>query len=461
MKKDILLHFSILLNLYIILAQNYDYKSGICFSSEDNNYILKSEKGQCILNECIEYPEISEGCIICKDNLTEYKQKNKCQMCKYGYFKTKEEKCIYCGSEKYDGPACRKCGYENGTDNIICIEYPEIFYFVLSSDKKCYACSFDAFCKKCVFEKNINNNKESLKCLKCNPPIYLNSDGKCIFLAGFNKQIPYCYKYYFTVGNVSFSLYDEEMEIESDIDENNNFNDFKNLFRNGFNHSTINSICIVCDDGYILNDKGNCEQITYDNCTFNSILQNYDKIYDNCYGFCNYYHNHYYYNYDNGKVLIQFNGKNINDFYNIRYNKTNDYDIRNFSQNIKTCLSNSGDGDENSPKHLKYCSKAKYIPENMTYICIVCINGYNYNNDTNLCYKEQKMKNNKYPCIIENIGNNILPNYCCTNPSYYREQFFTLIEIENEKKDYIEREGDLEGCLEAKADTYYININYN
>ena len=50
----------------------------------------------CELNECEEYPEISPGCIICKDKLNEYKSNGKCQTCKYGYFLTKEEKCVYC-----------------------------------------------------------------------------------------------------------------------------------------------------------------------------------------------------------------------------------------------------------------------------------------------------------------------------------------------------------------------------
>ena len=77
------------------------------------------------MKECEEYPEISPGCVICKDKLDEYKEKNKCQKCKYGYFKTKDEKCVYCRSEQYGGPGCDECGYqldENGieTDNIIC-----------------------------------------------------------------------------------------------------------------------------------------------------------------------------------------------------------------------------------------------------------------------------------------------------------------------------------------------------
>ena len=53
------------------------------------------------------------------------KENNKCQRCKYGYFKTKDEKCVLCSSEKSGGHGCSECTYEknqNGedTDNIIC-----------------------------------------------------------------------------------------------------------------------------------------------------------------------------------------------------------------------------------------------------------------------------------------------------------------------------------------------------
>ena len=48
-------------------------------------------------------------------------------MCKYGYFKIKEEKFIYCDSEKYGGPDCKKCGYEL-LDSGNTIYMPDIFY---------------------------------------------------------------------------------------------------------------------------------------------------------------------------------------------------------------------------------------------------------------------------------------------------------------------------------------------
>ena len=50
----------------------------------------------------------------------EYKLKGKCQTCKLGYFKTKDESCIYCRSEKYGGSECDKCGYAKNGEDIIC-----------------------------------------------------------------------------------------------------------------------------------------------------------------------------------------------------------------------------------------------------------------------------------------------------------------------------------------------------
>ena len=75
---------------------------------------------------------------------------------------------------------------------------------------------------------------------------------------------------------------------------------------------------------YILNEEGYCEQITYEHCTFNSIIKNYNDYKSSCNHFC---HN------DNNKVLIQYNGLDIN---NLDYND----DIKNISQHVKTCLSN-------------------------------------------------------------------------------------------------------------------------
>ena len=142
----------------------------MCDSCKNGIYGLNEEK-KCELNDFDEYPDISPGCIISKDKLDEYKKNNKCETCKYGYFKTKDEKCIYCRSEQYGGPACFECGYEedeNGreTENIIC--------------KKCYSSNSnnDYYYYYSFYDLSHNyDSHDSLKVNYDNPLI--SSKGKC------------------------------------------------------------------------------------------------------------------------------------------------------------------------------------------------------------------------------------------------------------------------------------------
>ena len=76
-----------------------------------DGYKLNTQTKKCELILCEEYPEITQGCIICDDKLNEYKPKNKCQACKEGFFKTKDESCVYCKARKNGGPACEQCIY--------------------------------------------------------------------------------------------------------------------------------------------------------------------------------------------------------------------------------------------------------------------------------------------------------------------------------------------------------------
>ena len=98
-----------------------------------DNFTYNQYDNTCQLN-CEEYPEISPGCIICND---EYKLKRKCQACKPGYFKTDNESCVYCRSDKFGGNACNKCMKNKTDDNIIC-EVCEGDDRILSSRGKCY-----------------------------------------------------------------------------------------------------------------------------------------------------------------------------------------------------------------------------------------------------------------------------------------------------------------------------------
>jgi hypothetical protein len=72
-------------------------------------FLLNETKDGCDLNECKEYSDISPGCMICQDKLSEYQPNKKCEFCKDGYFLTKEGLCVYCRSENYGGPGCYEC----------------------------------------------------------------------------------------------------------------------------------------------------------------------------------------------------------------------------------------------------------------------------------------------------------------------------------------------------------------
>ena len=224
MDKLRLILLSIIFNLFLIKTQNSNNTTkniSTCDSTDDETFLFHEDYDTCILNECQEYPEISPGCIICKNKLNEYKSKNKCQRCKYGYFKTKEEKCIYCASERYGGPACRECEYQkdaNGkdTDNIICKGCPSENDFGhlnlnLSSDGKCYNCfyNFQYPCIQCSFE----NNGKDFKCDDCWPGYYRTPEGLCVGFSSLIKRISNCEAYNFTIEKIQFVLeFDLEFE---------------------------------------------------------------------------------------------------------------------------------------------------------------------------------------------------------------------------------------------------------
>ena len=88
-------------------------------------YTLSDTKDKCELNECEEYPQISPGYIIYIGKKKNYFDNKKCQFCRYGYFKTKKEKYVYCLREQYGGSSRYECGYEldsngNELNNIKC-----------------------------------------------------------------------------------------------------------------------------------------------------------------------------------------------------------------------------------------------------------------------------------------------------------------------------------------------------
>jgi hypothetical protein len=133
-------------------------------------YYVNSKK-KCEVITCDEHPEVTPGCIICSDKLSEYKSQGKCQACKEGYLKGKDGTCIHCKAKKNGGPACELCEYaknENGeeTNNIICKHCPGGF---ITSEGKCYKCKdeLENGCQNCTLKVNEIDKTEKLICTNC------------------------------------------------------------------------------------------------------------------------------------------------------------------------------------------------------------------------------------------------------------------------------------------------------
>ena len=178
----------------------------ICDKCVDGyNYNINENK--CDFENCEDYPEISEGCIICDGKREEYISNKKCHKCKPIYFKTKDEQCVNCRSDNYGGSGCLKCKYaldnnNEQTNQIICDICPEDDY--ISSDGKCFNCQKNIVnCEICKFIKN-NDYNEKLVCSICKPGYYLNSEGKCITYVNYLKLKTNCQSYFYQINQISF-----------------------------------------------------------------------------------------------------------------------------------------------------------------------------------------------------------------------------------------------------------------
>ena len=284
-----------------------------CEKCLDNYYVNENKK--CQLITCDEHPEVSPGCIICIDKLTQYQSEGKCQACKDGYFKTKEGKCIHCKAKKNGGPGCELCEYakdENGNDkdDIICSYCPGGF---LTSDGKCYNCKdeLENGCRNCTIKVNEVDQTEKLVCTNCiNNNYILSNNSHCIHINSFVQRIPFCLRQYnylefsrddnrtlnntdpfedpFNYNNTPFDNYnntnfddcgdipcgeynntpfnpDTDIPYEDDFDFNEDNNNTNRTYK-------IKSVCERCKDGYILQKDNTCVPVDISNCSFSSIL---------------------------------------------------------------------------------------------------------------------------------------------------------------------------------------------
>ena len=449
-----------------------------------------NNKNTCELNECEEYPDISPGCIICKDKLNKYKSNNKCQTCKYGYFLTKEEKCVYCRSEEYGGPACYECGYEQNeagkdTNNIICKncysyfdyndyeyyrDYYEYFSSALSSKGKCYNCKYDLSdnCIKCEFIKDQKNN-EKLACTQCRKGYYLDTEGKCINYINKIIKVPNCYKMIITIDNYRFSYYIEDNDgyININYQTNMNVSYFYEIMRNI--KSPIKGTCEYCSDEYYLNEKGECEYIDLNNCTgkslYNRIEENNGRTLENaCSNLCNYNEFPFIYlllknnsidlnkeSYDN----IEKDIYRMDDLFDI-LNVTND-ETKKFIFENPLCYNIS---DENLRNKFYGCQYVIYNPLTKSFQCYQCYGGCYLDAEKKIClinYDDEDI-NNIY-CYHENIGTDSNPIYSCL--SCY-DDYATLVQYDNGIKRCIYNDKNLDNCINVSVvSTYYINNIYN
>ena len=434
----------------------FKYSKGQCFSCSDvirncekcslndkeeikcekcmDLYTLNDNKDTFELNECKEYPEISPGCIICEDKLKEYKSNNKCQTCKYGYFLTKEEKCVYCRSEEYGGPACYECGYEKeGSDKIIC--------------KDCYS-HYDY--------NNLYNYNSSYQYYTST----ISSDGKC-----YNNKInliPHCKDNVFFIGDYKFYYYLKDISDKVKLDNNSEYDlsHYNEIMKN--KESTINATCEYCEDGYILNDKGECEIFNLNNCTGRSLS---NKItLDDCINLCGINHFPFIY------LLLENNSmdNNIDNYYNISYINNNmkilylflyadniEETIKNFTLDNQICLNIS---KNNLREKYSHCERVIYNPINDSFDCFKCEYNYNFSSENKTCFPKEEEVDYDIYCSDETNGISSNLERACNKCHNYDE---TLVTYESGNKTCISNEKALENCITANATSNYIKNLYN
>ena len=425
------------------------FKCDECF----DGYTLNSSN-LCELKKCEEYPEISPGCLICKDKLNEYISESKCEACKEGFFKTKEKTCIYCKSNTYGGHGCEQCDYFD--DKINCSYCPE--GSVLDNNRKCLKCEEELGegCSNCKYI--LNEKDKKLICTKCDKDYYLNSNGHCIYPQNYAQYLPNC-------ENVNTII----------IPLNNNDNDNKNINTFGYyeieeQKYEIYSSCNSCKEGYY-NTFEECIELNIDNCTFSSLISedNKNRI---CYRYLCSNENKYamiYYNID--IITTIFTENPINSINIIKEQKTYDLfnlyyeldDLKNevfksISKNSYMCIGNLGTGDKNNPVNLKHCREAVYNKVDDTYECIECLYGYILDKEKKICI--HKINMNDYSglnCNYENIGTSSEPLYSCNN-CYNHDDI--LVKTDSGAKFCINY-NKIEGCIEVIVNTNYINNIYD
>ena len=381
----------------------------ICDRCQDG-YYFNNITGKCEIITYDEYPEVTPGCILSINNYTLYKEKNKCLICKPGFFKTKDESCIYCKARKNGGPSCEECEYikdgsGNDTNEIKCKKCPTN----LSLNGKCYNCEDEVGpgCSRCTFEG------EKVVCQECKENYDLNSEGYCTNIQSYYTNIEYCSIYNYTI-NKKRRLADK-----------------------------VKTSCLVCKDGYYRTEEGKCDSLSLGSCSIKSIIESNLPIYEECKKFCE----------SMNYALVDYK-ENNEKVIELLKNKAN---IESLEQDIKSivdhgylCLNNIGQDN-----NLRKCSKVEYIGVD-NHKCIQCVDGYKL--EGNKCVQnneiEEKENTDFSNCDFIETEKKILSCQTCHNDSD--------ILVFSDKGNFCTKPvGELEGCLSANANTDYIKTVYN
>ena len=430
------------------------------------DFIYNPEEKRC-KKKYEENIEISSGCI---NFHNESKTDEECEVCKPFYFKTKDNKCMYCNQNDYGGAYCSKCEYkidENGneTNETICTKCNG----VLGSDGKCYDCKIDLFdeCESCRYDDGQGN----LVCTLCRPGYYLDNNGNCINYLNNIMRIDNCREHSLSIGNVFFNhifynKYDEYIEYDkflyhykyyysfSDLKYiNDRFIDFinDNVKQENINPQ-IDPRCVYCKEGYFVNSQGLCVPLTLNDCTFISMIDN-SELYYKCENLC--FENEFPFT-----LLDLSEISNSSEYYSVSEAMglyKNKFIIQRINlQFVLLCIDNS---DTNS-QNLQHCAKA-LLREQEPYLCQSCSQGYTLDNQTNTCNRIEELPKIPNCYEYENIGDEDNPNYSCRACYNYFYMDYLLVR-EGDIGFCVEKYNEgLENCLEADANTTFIRTKYN
>ena len=232
----------------------------------------------------------------------------------------------------------------------------------------------------------------------------------------------------------------------------------------------IDTTCQNCEEGYYLNEAGQCEILTTDKCLGKFFIKNINITYNinDCINLCerNYYP-YIYLGLINNKIVLNkdnnFNNSDItsiSDLINDILNTYRDFNFdkydnetQNYIFNSPLCYNLYNDNLRNS---YHGCEKVIYFPKENTFECFGCKNGYNSDKEKKICHKIVENIFNS-DCEKENIGTEKSPLYSCIKCF---DQKKSLVKIENGVNICVD-DPTLENCLEINSDSYYLKPDYN